>query len=98
MTLTWPPEDYPYRKVGVLTLNRNVKNDFNETEQSAFSPGRLVPGIEAPLQDINLQGRVFAYPDAQLHRLGINNQQLEVNRPKVRKKYKCFPVQHAQWF
>jgi catalase len=84
VTLNWPKKDHPPRTVGVLTLNRNVQNHFNETEQSAFCPGRLVPGIEVPVQDINLQGRTFAYADAQVHRVGINMNQLPINSPKVR--------------
>ena len=83
ITLTWPQKDFPWKKVGVITLNRNVDNHFNETEQSAFCPGRLPPGIDIPTQDINLQARAFSYLDAQVHRIGINNAQLPINSPKV---------------
>lgn len=58
------------------------KNFFNETEQSAFAPGNLIPGIE-PSEDRLLQGRIFSYSDTQLYRLGVNHQQIPVNRPRV---------------
>ncbi|MGA5989244.1 catalase, partial [Escherichia coli] len=56
---------------------------FNETEQSAFAPGNLVPGIE-PSEDRLLQGRIFSYSDTQMYRLGANHQQIPVNRPLVK--------------
>jgi catalase len=69
------------RKVGTLTLNRNPANVFQETEQSAFAPGNLVPGIE-PSEDRLLQGRIFSYNDTQLYRVGTNVLQLPINAPK----------------
>ncbi len=69
-------------KVGTLSLNRNPANVFQESEQSAFAPANLVPGIE-PSEDRLLQGRLFAYSDTQLHRVGTNVQQLPINAPKV---------------
>ncbi|MGU7843768.1 catalase [Burkholderia sp. AW33-5] len=79
-TKVWP--DVPEIKVGTMTLNRNPGNVFQETEQSAFAPSNLVPGIE-PSEDRLLQGRLFAYADTQLHRVGTNALQLPVNRPRV---------------
>lgn len=38
-------KDYPLIPVGTMVLNRNVDNFFAETEQVAFSPGHLVPGM-----------------------------------------------------
>ncbi|MDW2239126.1 catalase, partial [Vibrio sp. 1565-1] len=70
----------PDRKVGTMTLNRLPENFFLDTEQSAFAPSNLIPGIE-PSEDRLLQGRVFAYADTQLYRLGANLFQLPVNRP-----------------
>jgi len=64
-TKIWPNELVPEFKVGTLTLNRMPKNFFQETEQSAFAPGNLIPGIE-PSEDRLLQGRVFSYSDTQL--------------------------------
>jgi catalase len=69
-------------KVGTMTLNRMPTNFFQETEQSAFSPANIVPGIE-PSEDRLLQGRVFSYSDTQLYRLGANHTQLPINRPLV---------------
>jgi catalase len=66
-----------------MTLNRLPANIFQETEQSAFAPSNLVPGIE-PSEDRLLQGRIFAYADTQLHRVGTNGLQLPVNRPQVK--------------
>ncbi|NCI79431.1 catalase [Acinetobacter kanungonis] len=81
-TKIWPTNLVPEMKVGTLTLNRMPKNFFNETEQSAFAPGNIVPGIE-PSEDRLLQGRVFSYSDTQMYRLGANHQQIPVNRPVV---------------
>ncbi len=69
-------------KIGTMTLNRMPKNFFQETEQSAFAPSNIVPGIE-PSEDRLLQGRVFSYADTQMYRLGANHQQLPINRAKV---------------
>jgi catalase len=69
------------KKLGVMTLNKVPKNFFQFTEQSAFSPSVLVPGIE-PSEDRLLQGRLFAYSDTQRYRLGVNYQYLPVNKAK----------------
>ncbi|MBW0435708.1 catalase [Leptospira yasudae] len=81
LTKVWSHKDYPLIEVGVLELNANPKNYFEEVEQAAFSPSNMPPGIGAS-PDKMLQGRLFAYPDAQRYRLGIQYQQLPVNRPK----------------
>ncbi|MEB0075968.1 catalase [Pseudomonas sp. CCI3.2] len=70
----------PEKKVGTMTLNRMPDNYFESVEESAFAPSRLVPGIEAS-EDRMLQGRLFAYADTQMYRLGANYQQLPINRP-----------------
>jgi catalase len=70
----------PERKIGTMTLNRVPDNYFESTEESAFAPSRLVPGIE-PSEDRMLQGRLFAYADTQMYRLGANYNSLPVNRP-----------------
>lgn len=80
-TKVWDEKIAPSVKVGKMILNRNPKNFFQETEQSAFSPGNLVPGIEAS-EDRLLQGRLFSYLDTQRYRLGANFQQIPINRPK----------------
>ncbi|WP_061226707.1 catalase [Leptospira interrogans] len=81
LTKVWSHKDYPLIEVGVLELNSNPKNYFEEVEQAAFSPSNMPPGIGAS-PDKMLQGRLFAYPDAHRYRLGIQYQQLPVNRPK----------------
>lgn len=72
----------PETKIGTMTLNRNPANVFQETEQAAFAPGNLVPGIE-PSEDRLLQGRVFSYNDTQLYRVGTNVFQLPINAPRT---------------
>jgi catalase len=79
-TKIWPESIFPQTKIGKMTLNKMPDNYFQETEQSAFAPGNLVPGIE-PSPDRMLQGRLFAYLDTQRFRIGPNFQQLPINRP-----------------
>lgn len=66
--------------VGKMTLNRVPSNFFQSTEQVAFSPGMVVPGIE-PSEDRLLQGRLFSYADTQRYRLGANYLSLPINHP-----------------
>jgi catalase len=80
VTKVWPHADYPLIPVGVVELNRNPANHFEEVEQAAFSPANLVPGIGLS-PDKMLQARLFADGDAERHRLGANYHQLPVNRP-----------------
>ena len=76
-----PEELVPVQIIGTMTLNRNPENFFAETEQAAFDPGRLVPGIDFS-DDPLLQGRVFSYLDTQNYRLGGPNfHELPINRP-----------------
>ncbi|MFC4558226.1 catalase [Virgibacillus kekensis] len=80
-TKIWPEEDVPVKLIGKMTLNRNVDNFFAETEQVAFHPGHVVPGIDFS-NDPLLQGRLFSYTDTQLIRLGGPNfHELPINRP-----------------
>ncbi|RNA62199.1 catalase [Chryseobacterium nematophagum] len=67
-----PEEEVPVDIIGTLTLNKNPDNFFAETEQVAFHPGHLVPGIDFS-NDPLLQGRLFSYTDTQLSRLGSPN-------------------------
>src|SRR3546814_16816025 len=53
----------------------------SDLEQAAFSPASVVPGIGFS-PDRMLQGRIFAYHDAHLYRIGTNYQHLPVNRPQ----------------
>ncbi len=79
-TKTWPEDKFPLMPVGKMVLNRNPENYFAETEQAAFCPASIVPGIELSADKL-LQGRVFSYADTQRHRLGPNYLQIPVNRP-----------------
>ncbi|MBE3092829.1 MAG: catalase [Actinobacteria bacterium] len=81
VTKVWFHADFPPITIGRLVLNRNPENYFAEVEQAAFSPANFVPGIAAS-PDKMLQGRLFAYHDAHLHRLGPNYHLLPINRPK----------------
>jgi catalase len=75
-----PEELVPVKRIGKLTLNRNVDNFFAETEQVAFHPGHIVPGIDFT-NDPLLQGRLFSYTDTQLSRLGSPNfHEIPINR------------------
>ncbi len=75
-----PEELVPVRIIGKMTLNRNPDNFFAETEQVAFHPGHLVPGIDFS-NDPLLQGRLFSYTDTQLSRLGSPNfHEIPINR------------------
>jgi catalase len=67
--------------VGVLELNRNPDNYHAEVEQAAFNPTSVVPGIGFS-PDKMLQGRLFSYGDAQRYRLGVNHNQIPVNKPR----------------
>src|SRR6195952_1306057 len=78
-----PEEMVPVVKVGKMTLNRNVDNFFSETEQVAFHPGHVVPGVDFT-NDPLLQGRLFSYTDTQLTRLGGPHfHEIPINRPIV---------------
>ncbi|WP_164112295.1 MULTISPECIES: catalase [Sphingobacterium] len=77
-----PEEMIPIQYIATLELNKNPDNFFAETEQAAFHPGHLVPGIDFS-DDPLLQGRLFSYLDTQLSRLGSPNfHELPINRPK----------------
>lgn len=76
-----PEELVPVQKIGKMVLNRNPDNFFAETEQSAFHPGHIIPGIDFT-NDPLLQGRLFSYLDTQLIRLGGPNfEEIPINRP-----------------
>ncbi len=81
VTKVWSHKDYPLIEVGEIVLNRNPSNYFAEVEQVAMAPSNTVPGTGLS-PDRMLQGRVFAYADAQRYRIGTNYQQLPVNAPK----------------
>jgi catalase len=77
-----PEEIVPIEMAGKMVLDRNPDNFFAETEQVAFCPSHIVPGIDFS-EDPLLQGRLFSYLDTQLSRLGSPNfHELPINRPK----------------
>ncbi|MGH6908740.1 MAG: catalase, partial [Phenylobacterium sp.] len=77
-----PEELHPIKVVGRMVLNRNPDNFFAETEQAAFLPTNVPPGIDFS-EDPLLQGRLFSYQDTQLSRLGsVNFHQLPINQAK----------------
>ena len=76
-----PEELIPITPLGKMVLNRNPDNFFAETEQVAFCPGHIVPGIDFS-NDPLLQGRLFSYTDTQISRLGGPNfHEIPINRP-----------------
>jgi catalase len=77
-----PEEIVPIQMAGKMVLDRNPDNFFAETEQVAFCPSHIVPGIDFS-EDPLLQGRLFSYLDTQLSRLGSPNfHEIPINRPK----------------
>jgi catalase len=77
-----PEELVPLRVIGRMVLNRWPDNFFAETEQVAFCPSHVVPGIDFS-NDPLLQGRLFSYLDTQLSRLGSANfHQIPINAPQ----------------
>ena len=77
-----PEEQVPLKVIGRMVLDRNPGNFFAETEQVAFCPTHVVPGIDFS-NDPLLQGRLFSYLDTQMTRLGGPNfAEIPINRPK----------------
>ncbi len=77
-----PEELVPLQVIGRMVLDRWPDNFFAETEQVAYCPANIVPGIDFS-NDPLLQGRLFSYLDTQLSRLGSPNfHQIPINAPK----------------
>ncbi len=91
-----PEEVLPVRIVGKMVLDRYPDNFFAETEQAAFVPSHVVPGIGFT-NDPLLQGRLFSYTDTQLSRLGsVNFHQLPINSAKGRAEAAGCPFMNQQ--
>lgn len=76
-----PEEIVPLEMIGKMVLNRNPDNFFAETEQVAFCPSHVVPGIDFT-DDPLLQGRLFSYLDTQINRFRTANfHEIPVNKP-----------------
>jgi catalase len=80
LTKVWPHSEYPLIDVGILELNEIPANYFADVEQAAFNPSNLIDGLDVS-PDKMLQGRLLSYPDAHRYRLGVNYEQIPVNRP-----------------
>jgi catalase len=79
LTKVWPHGDFPLIDAGVMELNENPDNYFAHVEQSAFAPAHVVDGVSYS-PDKMLQGRLLSYPDAHRYRLGVNYEQIPVNK------------------
>ena len=79
-TKVWPENMVPVRYIAELELNRNPDEFFTQVEQIAFCTSHVVPGIGFS-DDPLLQGRNFSYFDTQISRLGVNFEELPINRP-----------------
>ena len=91
-----PEEVLPVRIVGKMVLDRYPDNFFAETEQAAFVPSHVVPGIGFS-NDPLLQGRLFSYTDTQLSRLGsVNFHELPINQAKGRAEAAGCPFMNQQ--
>jgi catalase len=71
--------DFPLLDLGIIELNQNPHNYFQDIEQAAFAPDHIVDG-RGYSPDKMLQGRLLSYPDAHRYRLGTNYEQIPVNR------------------
>ncbi|MGQ5110901.1 catalase KatX [Bacillus halotolerans] len=80
-TKLWYKEDFPWKPIGKLVLNKNPENYHSEVEQASFGTGVLVDGLDFS-DDKLLQGRTFSYSDTQRYRVGANYLQLPINSPK----------------
>ncbi len=79
ITKVWNHKDFPLIEVGEMELNTIPTNYFRDVEQAAFSPAHVVNGIGYS-PDKLLQGRILSYPDAHRYRLGVNYEQIPVNK------------------
>ncbi len=79
VTKVWSHKDFPLIDVGIMELNRIPENYFRDVEQAGFAPANIVNGIGFS-PDKMLQGRILSYPDAHRYRLGVNYEQIPVNK------------------
>jgi catalase len=79
VTKVWRHKEFPLINVGMMELNEIPENYFRDVEQAAFSPAHVVNGIGYS-PDKMLQGRLLSYPDAHRYRLGVNYEQIPVNK------------------
>lgn len=79
LTKVWSHKTFPLIDVGIIELNKIPENYFRDVEQAAFAPANVVDGI-AYSPDKVLQARLLSYPDAHRYRLGVNYEQIPVNK------------------
>jgi catalase len=79
LTKVWSHKSFPLIDVGVMELNEIPENYFRDVEQAAFAPAHVVNGIGYSYDKV-LQGRILSYPDAQRYRLGVNYEEIPVNK------------------
>lgn len=79
-TKCWPEDAGKRYSIGTLVLDRNPEDYVTEIDYCAFSPGNLVPGIQA-CEDAMQQAMIHLHQDGNRYRLGHSYQQLPVNRP-----------------
>lgn len=79
ITKVWSHKEFPLIEVGIMELNQIPENYFRDVEQAAFAPATIVDGIGFS-PDKLLQGRLLSYPDAHRYRLGVNYEQIPVNK------------------
>ncbi len=79
LTKVWSHQEFPLIDVGVMELNETPENYFRDVEQAAFSPANVVNGISYSPDKV-LQARLLSYPDAHRYRLGVNYEQIPVNK------------------
>jgi catalase len=79
VTKVWSHKEFPLMEIGTMELNKLPENYFRDVEQAAFAPANVVDGISYS-PDKMLQGRLLSYPDAHRYRLGVNYEQIQVNK------------------
>ncbi len=79
LTKVWSHKDFPLIDVGIIELNQIPDNYFRDVEQAAFAPANVVDGIGYSPDKV-LQARLLSYPDAHRYRLGVNYEQIPVNK------------------
>lgn len=79
LSKVWNHKDFPLIEVGIMKLNEIPENYFRDVEQAAFAPANVVNGIGFSPDKV-LQGRILSYPDAHRYRIGVNYEQLPVNK------------------
>ena len=77
-----PRGDRPAEVIGRMVLDRNPDNFFAETEQVAFHPGQLVPGIDVQRRSAAAGPAVLLHRHAALRLGGPNFHEIPINRPK----------------